>query len=274
MSNKYSVLLPTYNEKDNLPIIVYLILEMAEKNNYDFEIIIIDDNSPDGTYEIAKTLQKKYGNKIILHWREAKLGLGSAYQDGLKFCTGNFVILMDADLSHHPKYLPKFIQKQQETQAEIVTGTRYEVNGGVYGWDFRRKLTSRVANFIAKVALGNNCSDLTGSFRLYKKRSNLKHHYRNYQQRICFLNGNYYQSCQKKIIQLRKCLQCLLIEFMDQVSWGLMKFIVICLVSGHCFGTVSYTHLTLPTKRIVQISVVAAVLKKKNIFKKICMRAR
>ena len=94
MPNKYSVLLPTYNEKENLPIIVYLILEMAEKNNYDFEIIIIDDNSPDGmiilltynfyflkkgTYEIAKKLQEKYGKKIILHWREAKLGLGSAY---------------------------------------------------------------------------------------------------------------------------------------------------------------------------------------------------
>ena len=98
------------------------------------------------------------------------MGLGSAYIEGLDKCSGDFIILMDADLSHHPKFIEQFIKKQQDTQCDIVTGTRYrDGEGGVYGWDFRRKLTSRVANFLAKTLLGNNCSDLTGSFRLYKK---------------------------------------------------------------------------------------------------------
>ena len=97
------------------------------------------------------------------------MGLGSAYIDGINFCIGDFVVIMDADLSHHPKYLPQFIKKQIETKADIVTGTRYRPGGGVFGWDFKRKLTSRVANFIAKSALGSDCTDLTGSYRLYKK---------------------------------------------------------------------------------------------------------
>ncbi|EGR27944.1 hypothetical protein IMG5_186300 [Ichthyophthirius multifiliis] len=172
-NNKYSILLPTYNEKDNLPIVIKLLFDMAQYNDLNLEIVIIDDNSPDGTSHVARQLQKIYPKtekrQIILHTRPGKLGLGSAYMDGLKCATGNFIILMDADLSHHPKYIPYFINKQAEKNADIVTGTRYKVGGGVYGWDFIRKLTSRVANFLAKTLLGSSYSDLTGSFRLYKK---------------------------------------------------------------------------------------------------------
>jgi len=88
-----------------------------------------------------------------LHARPGKLGLGSAYIEGLATCTGNFIILMDADLSHHPKFIPEFIQKQQETGCDLVSGTRYKSGGGVYGWDLNRKLTSRVANLMAQIAL-------------------------------------------------------------------------------------------------------------------------
>ena len=133
------------------------------------EIVIVDDNSPDGTQDVVAQLQKIYPGKIKLHARPGKLGLGSAYIDGLGQCTGEFVILMDADLSHHPKVIPEFIKKQRETGADIVTGTRYAQNGGVYGWDLNRKLTSRVANFLAGTLLAPQASDLTGSFRLYKK---------------------------------------------------------------------------------------------------------
>jgi dolichol-phosphate mannosyltransferase len=133
------------------------------------EIVIIDDNSPDGTQDVVAQLQKIYPGKIKLHARPGKLGLGSAYIDGLGQCTGEYVILMDADLSHHPKVIPEFIKKQRETGADIVTGTRYAQNGGVYGWDLNRKLTSRVANFLAGTLLAPQASDLTGSFRLYKK---------------------------------------------------------------------------------------------------------
>jgi dolichol-phosphate mannosyltransferase len=76
---------------------------------------------------------------------------------------------MDADLSHHPKYIPSMIDMQAQTGADIVTGTRYAENGGVFGWNFKRKLTSKGANTLAEALLGPGVSDLTGSFRLFKK---------------------------------------------------------------------------------------------------------
>ena len=131
--------------------------------------MIVDDNSPDGTQDVIKELQKAYGDKIVLHARPGKMGLGSAYIDGLSKCKGKYVILMDADLSHHPKFIPDFIKKMKDTKCDLVTGTRYLPGGGVYGWDLNRKLTSRVANYMASTLLNPKASDLTGSFRLYKK---------------------------------------------------------------------------------------------------------
>lgn len=141
----------------------------CSKINY--EIIIIDDASPDGTQDVAKELVKLYGSdKILLRPRPGKLGLGTAYVHGLKHATGNFIIIMDADLSHHPKFIPEFIKLQTSKDYDIVSGTRYVGSGGVYGWDFKRKLISRGANFLAQFLLRPGASDLTGSFRLYKKR--------------------------------------------------------------------------------------------------------
>ncbi|KAJ5132756.1 Dolichol-phosphate mannosyltransferase subunit 1 [Penicillium atrosanguineum] len=172
--NKYSVILPTYNERKNLPIIVWLIQRTFTENKLDWEVVIVDDGSPDGTLEIGKQLQKLYGPEHInLKPREGKLGLGTAYVHGLVHCTGNYVIIMDADFSHHPKFIPEMVRIQKETDADIVTGTRYanigNSKGGVYGWDLFRKFTSRTANMIADVMLMPGVSDLTGSFRLYKK---------------------------------------------------------------------------------------------------------
>ncbi|XP_056404275.1 dolichol-phosphate mannosyltransferase subunit 1 [Hyla sarda] len=168
--NKYSVLLPTYNERENLPLIVWLLAKYFGESGYEYEIIIIDDGSPDGTLEVAQQLQKIYGSdKILLRPREKKLGLGTAYIYGMQHATGNFIIIMDADLSHHPKFIPEFIKKQKEGNFDIVSGTRYSGNGGVYGWDLKRKLISRGANFLTQVLLRPGASDLTGSFRLYKK---------------------------------------------------------------------------------------------------------
>lgn len=168
--DKYSVILPTYNEKENLPIIVWLIVKSFTEGGFDFEIIIIDDGSPDGTLEVAKQLQKIYGDKtIVLRPREKKLGIGTAYVYGIKESTGNFIVIMDADLSHHPKFIPQFIAKQKEKDYDVVSGTRYNLGGGVYGWDFKRKLISRGANFITELFLRPGASDSTGSFRLYRK---------------------------------------------------------------------------------------------------------
>ncbi|KAJ3101792.1 dolichol-P-mannose synthesis [Phlyctochytrium planicorne] len=169
-SAKYSVLLPTYNERENLPIITWMLVKAFEEANLDFEIIVIDDASPDGTLEIAKQLQKTYGaQRIVLRPRAGKLGLGTAYVHGIQNATGDFVIIMDADMSHHPKFIADFVKKQKQGNYDVVTGTRYTLGGGVHGWNLRRKLTSRVANYLADIMLTPGVSDLTGSFRLYRK---------------------------------------------------------------------------------------------------------
>ncbi|PKA61056.1 dolichol-phosphate mannosyltransferase [Apostasia shenzhenica] len=166
--NKYSIIIPTYNERLNIAIVIYLIFKYLRE--FDFEIIIVDDGSPDGTQDIIQQLRQVYGEeRILLRARPKKLGLGTAYCHGLRYASGDFVVIMDADLSHHPKYLPSFIRKQIETGASIVTGTRYVKNGGVHGWNLLRKLTSRGANVLAQTLLWPGVSDLTGSFRLYKK---------------------------------------------------------------------------------------------------------
>uniref|UniRef100_A0A2P2I1B5 Dolichol-phosphate mannosyltransferase subunit 1 n=1 Tax=Hirondellea gigas TaxID=1518452 RepID=A0A2P2I1B5_9CRUS len=170
MINKYSVLLPTYNERDNLPIIIWLLCKYFDESQINFEIIVIDDGSPDGTLEVAKQLQQIYGeDKIVLRPRAKKLGLGTAYVHGVKHATGNFIIIMDADLSHHPKFIPMMIAKQKEGDYDIVSGTRYAGDGGVSGWDLKRKIISRGANYVTQILLRPAATDLTGSFRLYRK---------------------------------------------------------------------------------------------------------
>jgi dolichol-phosphate mannosyltransferase len=118
-------------------------------------------------------LAKAYSPHVLLKARAGKLGLGTAYVHGLQFCTGNFVIIMDADFSHHPKFISQMIAKQKTLPTnngyDIVTGTRYAGDGGVFGWDLKRKLVSRGANLFADTVLRPGVSDLTGSFRLYKK---------------------------------------------------------------------------------------------------------
>ncbi|CAL5332027.1 unnamed protein product [Camellia sinensis] len=191
--NKYSIIVPTYNERLNIALLVYLVFKHLP--DVDFEVIIVDDGSPDGTQDVVKKLQEVYGeDRILLRARPKKLGLGTAYVHGLKHASGNFVVIMDADSSHHlnfhvkyiyrhlflfaifsniqclvvlvlvpqPKYLPSFINKYSYWN-------RYVKGGGVYGWNLMRKLTSRGANVLAHTLLWPGVSDLTGSFRLYRK---------------------------------------------------------------------------------------------------------
>lgn len=98
----YTVLLPTYNEKENLPLIIWLLDKSFKEAGLAYEVVIVEDNSPDGTYEVALKLQTIFGaDHIKILKRAGKLGLGSAYKDGLKLASGQFVFLMDADMSHH-----------------------------------------------------------------------------------------------------------------------------------------------------------------------------
>nr|AIA95500.1 Glycos_transf_2 [uncultured bacterium] len=101
-----------------------MLVRSFEKAKLDYEIIVIDDNSPDGTLQVAEEMQKRYGkDRIVLRPRPGKLGLGTAYVHGITHSSGNFVIIMDADFSHHPKFIPQFIELQKQHNYDIVTGT-------------------------------------------------------------------------------------------------------------------------------------------------------
>lgn len=165
----YSVILPTFNERENLPIITWLLNRTFTEQKLNWELIIVDDGSPDGTQDIANQLVKVYSPHVLLKPRTGKLGLGTAYVHGLQFAKGNYIIIMDADFSHHPKFIPQMIAKQKSGDYDIVTGTRYAPGGGVYGWDLKRRMTSKGANIFADTVLRPGVSDLTGSFRLYKR---------------------------------------------------------------------------------------------------------
>ena len=174
----YSIILPTYNERENLPLMAQLIHDTFTKSKLNYQIVVVDDSSPDNTLEVAKKLQRCFGNDHIeIVSRPGKLGLGSAYSAGLKKSKGDRIVLMDADLSHHPKFIPQMIEVMDvdnkantKKKVDIVSGTRYTRGGGVAGWDTYRKLTSCGANFLATFLLSTGgASDLTGSFRLYER---------------------------------------------------------------------------------------------------------
>lgn len=168
---EYSVIMPTYNERENVCIAIWLIDEVMQKCNVKYEIIVVDDSSPDGTADQIRKMEALLGpDKVKLCSRPGKLGLGTAYVHGLKYARGPFVIIMDADLSHNPKFIADMIQKQLKTNCDIVTGTRYSQGGGVNGWNTKRKLISCTANYLTQILLNIGVSDMTGSFRLYKKR--------------------------------------------------------------------------------------------------------
>jgi dolichol-phosphate mannosyltransferase len=167
-----SIIVPTYNERDNVPLLLWLIHETCSAHGIAYEVVVVDDASPDGTAAAVRQMQRLLGAQqqaVALVSRPGKQGLGTAYAAGLAAARAPWVVLMDADLSHHPKYLPTFLAAQQATGADIVTGTRYAAGGGVSGWNWRRKLTSRGANVLASVLLGLRVSDLTGAYRLYRR---------------------------------------------------------------------------------------------------------
>lgn len=170
--DKYSIIVPTYNECENIPILLWMLHDTCSGAGIDYEVVVVDDNSPDGTQDAVRQVQAILGkHRVLLQPRRAKLGLGSAYKHGLDHASGNWVFLMDADFSHHPKYIPSMIQQQRATSADIVASTRYRAGGGVAGWDLKRKLTSRGANVLASTLLGVAASDLTGAYRLYRRRA-------------------------------------------------------------------------------------------------------
>ena len=159
-----SIVVPTYNERQNLARLVASIDEHLKHRAY--EVVIVDDSSPDGTGDLARDLAKTYPVRLLS--RPAKSGLGSAYRDGFKAAQGDLIFEMDADLSHDPRYLPALIEAV-ERGADVAIGSRYVADGRVVGWGAYRKLVSGVGNALAKLTLGLRTRDVTSGYRCYAR---------------------------------------------------------------------------------------------------------
>jgi dolichol-phosphate mannosyltransferase len=142
-----SIVTPTYNERQNLPKLVEELFEVVAKDSdIDLELIIVDDNSPDGTGEVADTLAKSFPIKVI--HRKGKMGLGSAVMEGFALSTREYLGVMDGDLSHDPIIIPEMISSLKDN--DIVIGSRFNAESAVENWRFDRKLTSQVGVWLAR----------------------------------------------------------------------------------------------------------------------------
>ena len=162
-----SVIVPTYNEAENVRELIERI--EASLKGLDFEVIVVDDSSPDGTAEIAEQLGKAYGNVRVIK-RPRKMGLASAVLEGMKVAKHEFVAVMDADLQHPPELLPKLLEKAGKGH-DVVIASRYVEGGGVERWSFWRRLISRGATLLAHALLPKtrNVKDPLSGFFLFKK---------------------------------------------------------------------------------------------------------
>jgi dolichol-phosphate mannosyltransferase len=162
---KALVITPTYNEAVNIPKLVPKILHQST----DIEILIVDDNSPDGTAEIVKNLQRT-NPRVHLIERPRKMGLGTAYVAGFKYAIErkyDYIFEMDADFSHNPKELLNFLLKIQEY--DLVIGSRYIRGVSVVYWPFRRLLLSYFANLYTRIITGLPIKDATSGFKCYRR---------------------------------------------------------------------------------------------------------
>jgi dolichol-phosphate mannosyltransferase len=164
---KKMIIIATYNEKDNIEKILAEVYE----NVPDVHVLVIDDNSPDKTYQIVENLATtKYSGKLFLIKRAGKLGLGTAYVAGFNWGLArdyDAIGQMDADFSHNPKYLPSMFEALKTY--DLVLGSRYVAGGGVVNWSLKRKLISRGGSLYAKIILGLPQNDLTGGFKCFRR---------------------------------------------------------------------------------------------------------
>ena len=160
------VCLPTYEERENLAPIVAGILAATP----DVDVLVIDDNSPDGTGRLADELAAREPRVHVLH-RAGKQGLGRAYLAGFDWALARgyaYVLEMDADFSHDPRYLPVLLGRAR-TDADLVLGSRYVPGGGTVNWGVGRKLISRGGSLYARTILGVRVRDLTGGFKCFRR---------------------------------------------------------------------------------------------------------
>lgn len=164
---KTCIVIPTYNEKENIEIVIEKIFGLGVSELY---ILVVDDNSPDGTGGLVERLKIKYQNLDIIH-RQRKAGLGKAYEAGFRQALkrgAEYIFEMDADLSHDSKHIPEFLNAIKSH--DLVLGSRYIQGGGVRNWNFTRRLISKVGNLYARMILGIPYKDLTGGFKCYRRK--------------------------------------------------------------------------------------------------------
>jgi dolichol-phosphate mannosyltransferase len=164
------IVIPTYNEAENLPSLIAAVrTEMAGTSGIDCSILVVDDNSPDGTGRIAGRLAEAHHDVHVLH-RPAKAGLASAYIAGFRVALAagaQYVLEMDGDFSHDPADLPRLLAVARDG-ADVVLGSRYVAGGVVEGWAWGRRLLSRAGGLYARAVLGSSIRDLTGGFKCFR----------------------------------------------------------------------------------------------------------
>lgn len=173
-NRRVAVVLPTYNEADNLPIILEALFALPLPQ---LKVYVVDDNSPDGTGDLAEKLAIQYNrlgsDRLEVVRRPGKEGLGRAYVDGMgRALAGGaeFVVQMDSDLSHNPKHLPEMLGTLLSTRAGVVIGSRYTASGSLdASWGIHRKLLSAWANFYVHLILGLRVQDVTAGFKMWHR---------------------------------------------------------------------------------------------------------
>lgn len=160
-----SVILPTYKEAKNIGIIVPRIFEVLDNSGIQGEIIIVDDNSPDGTADIAAELAEHYPLKV--HVRKNEKGLATAVMKGFDLASGDIVVVMDADMSHPVEKLPEMVKPIMEDRCDATVGSRYTKGGGCDHWPFIRRFISRFSGYLARGLA--KLSDPTSGFMAIRK---------------------------------------------------------------------------------------------------------
>lgn len=166
--SELALVLATYNEATNLPRLVVAL----EGLGLDLHLIVVDDNSPDGTYWLAQELSSTFGNITVI-CRPGKLGLGSALREGIRAALATdarYIMTMDADYSHNPLDVPRLLEAIRTSGADLVQGSRYIRGGGVQGWGPRRWLLSRLANLLYHWGAGAP-HESTTNFRVFSRQA-------------------------------------------------------------------------------------------------------
>lgn len=172
MNAEVSIIIPTYNESENIKGILHSIKEHMPKNTI-VEAIVVDDNSPDGTGKIAEdyfeSLKEKTRYTVNVINRKTRDGLSSAILNGVQQAKGKIVVVMDSDFSHPPQLIPKLVDVLKQSKTDIVVASRYLNGGSIQGWSIKRKIISKIATFIAKRGLGIKESDPMSGFFAFNK---------------------------------------------------------------------------------------------------------